>query len=73
MHLTEAEPKMNTQRTVTRSPYETSSDWRRAREILARSFYKELKHNGLNARQIVELSNELLKMVSDDFIGVDRA
>jgi len=53
---------------VTRSPYETSSDWRRAREILARSFYKELKNNGLNSRQIVELSNELLKMVSDDFV-----
>lgn len=58
---------------VTRSPYETSSDWRRAREILAKSFYKELKSNGLNARQIVELSNELLKMVSDDFSDRDRA
>ena len=73
MHLTAAEPMMNTQRTVTRSPYETSTDWRRAREILARSFYKELKNNGLNARQIVELSNELLKMVSDDFVEFDRA
>ncbi len=52
---------------VSRSPYDTASDWRRARSILARSFYKELKHNGLNASQIVELSNELLRLVSDDF------
>ena len=58
---------MKSERTVNRSPYETGSDWSRARQILARSFYKELKGNGLNARQIVELSNELLKMVSDDF------
>jgi hypothetical protein len=52
---------------VNRSPYEASTDWKRAKQILARSFYKELKANGLNARQIVELSNELLRMVSDDF------
>jgi len=57
--------------TVTRSPYETGADWKRARQILARSFYKELKGNGLNARQIVELSNELLKMVSDDFTELE--
>ena len=60
-----------TGRNVSRSPYDTSSDWRRARSILARSFYKELKHNGLNASQIVELSNELLRLVSDDFAKGD--
>ncbi|MCO4771186.1 MAG: hypothetical protein KDA24_14225 [Deltaproteobacteria bacterium] len=59
------------QNNVTRSPYETGSEWKRARQILARSFYKELKGNGLNARQIVELSNELLKMVSDDFAELE--
>lgn len=56
-----------TNRNVSRSPYDTSTDWTRARGILARSFYKELKANGLDARQIVELSNELLRLVSDDF------
>lgn len=58
---------MQSNRTVSRSPYETSTDWGRAKNILAKSFYKELKANGLNHRQIVELSNELLQMVSDDF------
>jgi len=54
-------------RNVSRSPYEASTDWKRARAILARSFYKELKANGMDHRQIVELSNELLQLVSDDF------
>lgn len=53
-------------RNISRSPYENANDWGRARSILARSFYKELKANGLSHRQVVELSNELLKMVSDD-------
>lgn len=57
----------NITRKVSRSPYETSADWSRARGILARSFYKELKSNGLDHRQIVEISNELLRLVSDDF------
>ena len=52
---------------VSRSPYENGADWSRARGILARSFYKELKANGLGHRQIVEISNELLQLVSDDF------
>ncbi len=52
---------------ISRSPYENSTDWPRARGILARSFYKELKANGLDHRQIVELSNELLQLVSSDF------
>jgi len=52
---------------VNPSPYDGSQDWPRAREILARSFYKELRANGLNGRQIVELSNELLRLVSSDF------
>lgn len=49
-----------------RSPYENSADWGRARQILARSFYKELKANGLSGRQILELSNELLTLVSTE-------
>ena len=49
------------------SPYESQADWKRARQVLARSFYKELKTNGLTARQIIELSNELLTLVGDDF------
>ncbi|MBJ93060.1 MAG: hypothetical protein CMP23_01150 [Rickettsiales bacterium] len=53
-------------RNISHSPYENGSDWRRARSILARSFYKELRSNGLGARQIVELSNELLQLVSSD-------
>jgi hypothetical protein len=52
---------------VNPSPYESTRDWPRAKGILARSFYKELRSNGLNARQIVELSNELLTLVSADF------
>ena len=52
---------------VSRSPYENGADWSRARGILARSFYKELMANGLGHRQIVEISNELLRLVSDDF------
>jgi hypothetical protein len=60
-------------RNVSRSPYETSTDWKRARGILARSFYKELKSNGLNARQIVELANEVLRLVSADFRRGNRS
>ncbi len=52
---------------ISRSPYESPADWRRARGVLARSFYKELRSNGLSVRQIVELSNELLQLVSSDF------
>jgi len=60
-----------TTRNISRSPYDASGDWKRARGILARSFYKELKSNGLNTRQIIELSNELLQLVSDDFAKGD--
>lgn len=59
-------------RNVSRSPYESSADWGRARSILARSFYKELQANGLDPRQIVELSNELLQLVSDDLVPGKR-
>jgi hypothetical protein len=52
---------------VNPSPYDSPADWKRARKLLAESFYKELKSNGLNARQIIELSNELLTLVGDDF------
>jgi len=62
----------NVNRNISRSPYENANDWGRARGILAKSFYKELMANGLSARQVVELSNELLKMVSDDLGKGDR-
>ena len=61
-----------TGRSISRSPYESSTDWTRARAILARSFYKELASNGLNGRQIVELSNELLRLVSADVRSGDK-
>lgn len=57
---------------ISRSPYESPADWRRARGVLARSFYKELRSNGLSVRQIVELSNELLQLVSSDFRSGDN-
>ena len=60
-------------RNVSRSPYGTTSDWKRARGILARSFYKELKANGLRPRQIVELANEVLRLVSADFRSGNRS
>jgi hypothetical protein len=57
---------MQQNRNVHRSPYNDAADWSRARGILARSFYKELKANGLSGRQVLELSNELLQLVTDD-------
>lgn len=58
---------------VSRSQFDSTTDWKRARGILARSFYKELKSNGLGARQIVELANEMLRLVSADFRRGDRS
>jgi len=60
-------------RNVSRSPYDSTSDWMRAGGILARSFYTELKANGLRPRQIVELANEVLRLVSADFRRGNRS
>ena len=80
MHTQTGETQSNTQvspmkptQNISRSPYESPADWRRARGVLARSFYKELRSNGLSVRQIVELSNELLQLVSSDFRKGDNA
>ncbi|HCP44512.1 MAG TPA: hypothetical protein DIU15_00520 [Deltaproteobacteria bacterium] len=66
VQTTDAEYDVRPNSNISRSPYDSSSDWKRARGILARSFYKELRANGLGGRQIVELSNELLRLVSTD-------
>ena len=42
------------------------AEWRRARAILARSFYNELKSNGYSPNQIIEFSSELLGLVTGD-------
>ena len=38
----------------------------KAMRIIARSLFKELKQNGYDTRQIVNLSNELLGLVTTD-------
>ncbi|MCK6527577.1 hypothetical protein L6R50_08445 [Myxococcota bacterium] len=57
-----------TQAQQTRPQY-TGNDWRRARSILARSFYKELRGSGLTHQQVIELSTELLHLVTGDLKG----
>lgn len=52
---------------VNRSPYDNRADWARARDILARSFYRELKEAGLDGGQVIDLSREILDLVSQDF------
>ena len=41
-------------------------DWKRARTILARSFYNELRSNGYSTNQIIEFSSELLGLVTEN-------
>ena len=41
-------------------------EWKRARTILARSFYNGLKSNGYSPNQIIELSSEILSLVTSD-------
>ncbi|MFM7203418.1 MAG: hypothetical protein ACKO6N_21740 [Myxococcota bacterium] len=41
-------------------------EWKRTRTILARSFYNDLKSHGYSANQIIELSSELLGLVTSD-------
>jgi len=38
----------------------------RALKILAKSIYKELRHNGYEPREIVALSTELLSLITTD-------
>ena len=40
--------------------------WKRARMILARSFYNEMKSHGYSPNQIIELSSEILGLVTVD-------
>jgi len=44
----------------------SGSEWKRTRGIMARSFYKELRDNGLTNQQVIELSTQLLQLVSTD-------
>lgn len=53
-------------KTATHDSANKVTDWRRARAILARSFYNELKSNGYSPNQIIEFSSELLGLVTGD-------
>lgn len=44
-------------------------DWKRTRTILARSFYNEMKSHGYSPNQIIELSSEILGLVTGDLSG----
>lgn len=41
-------------------------EWKRARTILARTFYNDLKAHGYSPNQIIELSSEILGLVTTD-------
>lgn len=41
-------------------------EWKRTRTILARSFYNEMKSHGYSPNQIIELSSEILGLVTSD-------
>lgn len=41
-------------------------EWKRTRTILARSFYNEMKSHGYSPHQIIELSSEILGLVTVD-------
>lgn len=43
-----------------------SNEWQRARSILAKSLYNDLKSHGYSANQIIEFSSELLGLVTGD-------
>ncbi len=53
------------------TPY-AGPEWKRARSILARSFYKEMRTSGLTHQQVIELSTELLDLVTGDLRGDAR-
>jgi len=54
-------------------PRYAANDWRRTRDILARSFYKELRTSGLTHQQVIELSTELLHLVTADIQGEPKS
>lgn len=41
-------------------------EWKRTRTILARSFYNQMKSHGYSPNQIIELSSEILGLVTTD-------
>ncbi len=43
-----------------------ATGWNKARSILARSFYNEMKGLGYSPNQIIELSSEILGLVTTD-------
>lgn len=42
------------------------SEWKQARSVMAQSFYKEMKSQGYSVNQIIEVSSELLGLVTGD-------
>ncbi len=52
-----------------KTPKYQRNEWKRTRGIMARSFYKELRDNGLTNQQVIELSTQLLQLVSTDIEG----
>ena len=56
---------------ATTRPYQ-GPQWKKTRQLLARSFYNELRKEGLSANQVIELSAELLGLVTADLPGRER-
>lgn len=50
-------------------PKYRGNEWKRTRGVMARSFYKELRDTGLTNQQVIELSTQLLHLVSADLEG----
>jgi hypothetical protein len=48
------------------TPKYSGNEWKRTRGIMARSFYKELRDNGLTHQQVIELTTQLLHLVNSD-------
>lgn len=42
---------------------------RRAVGILARSLFRQMRHQGYSPEQIITLSSELIQLVRDDLVG----
>ena len=54
------------------TPAYQGPQWKKTRQILARSFYNELKKEGLSTNQVIELSAEILGLVTADIPGQSR-
>jgi hypothetical protein len=48
------------------------AEWKRTRAILARSFYNEMKSHGYSPHQIIELSSEILGLVTSEYHAYDH-